>query len=106
MWTPDTSWISSARISIFYRGYRSDHRKKELPVIKFEEMQLLQVMQNLVSNALKYRRETPASLSVCAAKGLLDLFGERQRHRIREPKRREIFMPFKRLQKGTMAGAG
>ena len=31
----------------------------ELPVIKFEETQFLQLMQNLIGNALKYRREAP-----------------------------------------------
>ena len=79
----------------------------ELPVIKFEEMQLLQLMQNLITNALKYRREMPR-ITVGAHREESGWTFSVSDNGIGFDNRsaQQIFMPFKRLHKDDDSGSG
>jgi light-regulated signal transduction histidine kinase (bacteriophytochrome) len=87
-------------------GARIEHG--ELPVIKFNETQLLQLMQNLIGNALKYRGEAPPRVRISAEReeGGWKLsvsdngIGLDMRHA------GQIFRPFKRLRTGDDSGTG
>jgi len=81
--------------------------RKELPVIQFEEMQLLQVMQNLVSNALKYRMEAPRIVVGARREGAgWTFFVSDNGIGFEGQSAEQIFMPFKRLQKADDGGTG
>ena len=80
----------------------------DLPVVRFNQTQLLQVMQNLVGNALKYRAARPPQVQVCAEReeagwkfcvsdngaGFDMSHGDR------------IFKPFNRLHRSEDGGTG
>jgi signal transduction histidine kinase len=79
-----------------------------LPAVRFSETQLLQVMQNLIGNALRYRSEASPRITVRAER---EEFGWRvsvsdngigfaMRHAD------QIFKPFKRLRGGEDGGTG
>jgi signal transduction histidine kinase len=79
----------------------------ELPVIEFEEMQLLQLIQNLIGNAVKYRREAPR----------ITIGARRERSGwtfsvsdngvgFDSSSAEQVFMPFKRLQNTDDGGSG
>ena len=92
--------IVCENLDLFIEDTGAIIERNELPVIKFEEMQLLQVMQNLVSNALKYRRETPRIVIGARRKGAAWTFSVSDNGIGFESQSAEkIFMPFKRLQR-------
>jgi PAS domain S-box-containing protein len=80
----------------------------ELPEVLANEVHLCQLFQNLIGNAIKYRREEPLRITVAA---------ERQsgcwRFSVQDNGRgfdmayaEQVFMPFKRLQGSTDSGSG
>ena len=92
--------IVCENLELFIEDTGAMIERNELPVIKFEEMQLLQVMQNLVSNALKYRRETPQIVIGARREGASWTFSVSDNGIGFESQSAEkIFMPFKRLQR-------
>jgi light-regulated signal transduction histidine kinase (bacteriophytochrome) len=79
-----------------------------LPVIAADPVQLGQLFRNLISNAIKFRREEPPRIDVRA-----DLMGDQWRFSVRdngigiEPKHYErIFIIFQRLHGRDRAGTG
>jgi PAS domain S-box-containing protein len=79
----------------------------ELPVIEFEETQFLQLIQNLVSNALKYRRGAPRIVVAARRDGYGWIFSVGDNgigfDRISAE---QVFKPFKRLQNADDGGSG
>jgi len=79
-----------------------------LPVVRFNQTQLLQVMQNLIGNALKYRTARPPQIRVCAEREEAGWkvcvsdngAGFDMTHAER------IFKPFNRLHRGDDGGTG
>ena len=79
----------------------------ELPVIKFEETQCLQLMQNLIGNALKYRREAPRITVGARREGSGWTFSVSDNGLGFESSSAEqVFIPFKRLQNTDDGGNG
>jgi PAS domain S-box-containing protein len=82
--------------------------REDLPAVRFSETQLLQVMQNLIGNALRYRSEAPPRIAVSAEREALGWrvsvsdngIGFAMRHAD------QIFKPFKRLRGGEDGGTG
>jgi PAS domain S-box-containing protein len=70
-----------------------------LPTVLADEVQLVQLFQNLVSNAIKYRRDAPPEISVSAEpRGAFWAFAVTDKGIGIEPRfARSIFEPFKRL---------
>ena len=82
--------------------------KRDLPVVRFNETQLLQVMQNLIGNALKYRSEAHPQITVTGQRyengwvisvadngiGFEMEFAE------------QVFRPFRRLHRREDGGTG
>jgi PAS domain S-box-containing protein len=70
-----------------------------LPTVLADEVQLVQLFQNLVSNAIKYRRDAPPEVSVSAEpRGAFWVFAVTDKGIGIEPRfARSIFEPFKRL---------
>ena len=75
-------------------------RRSELPTVQAERSQLTQVLENLLSNALKFQTETPASVEISArAVGEEWLFSVRDQGIGVEPALADsIFLLFKRLR--------
>jgi light-regulated signal transduction histidine kinase (bacteriophytochrome) len=72
----------------------------ELPVIDADGLQMRQLIQNLVGNALKFRKPDELPVVKVAARKIPGETGERQRHRLR----RKISGPhFQRLSTVTLA---
>lgn len=80
----------------------------ELPTIHAHEIRLVQLLQNLIGNALKYRRKEPPQVCVEAQRRDNDwLFSVRDNGvGIRPEYRHQIFGIFKRLQGNTLPGTG
>jgi light-regulated signal transduction histidine kinase (bacteriophytochrome) len=79
----------------------------ELPVVKVEETQFVQLMQNLIGNALKYRRAAPRITVEASRAGSAWLFSVRDNGIGFDPSQAEqIFLPFKRLRKRDTSGSG
>ena len=79
----------------------------ELPVIEFEETQCLQLMQNLISNALKYRRKAPHIIVAARREGPGWTFSVNDNGvGFGSLNAAQVFMPFKRLQKVDDGGSG
>jgi PAS domain S-box-containing protein len=72
-----------------------------LPTVLADEVQLVQLFQNLVSNAIKYRRGEPPEIRVSAEpRGAFWAFGVTDKGIGIEPRfARSIFEPFKRLHR-------
>ena len=80
-----------------------------LPTVLADEVQLVQLFQNLVSNAIKYRRDEPPEIRVSAGlRGAFWIFGVSDNGIGIEPRfARSIFEPFKRLHRHEeFPGAG
>jgi PAS domain S-box-containing protein len=80
----------------------------ELPTVRAQRVHVLQVLQNLISNSIKYRRDEPPAIHVCAAR-------ERELWRISvgdnglgfEPEyAQQVFGLFKRLHGQRYPGTG
>jgi PAS domain S-box-containing protein len=78
-----------------------------LPVVLGNEIQLVRLFQNLISNAVKYRGPRPVEIRVIAERGLdwLIKIADNGLGIAREDHQR-IFMPFTRLHHKDVAGTG
>ena len=81
----------------------------ELPKVSADRTQMVMVFQNLIGNALKYRREEPPHIQIAASR----LEGSHWRLSVRDngqgfnPEHASaIFEPFKRLHGSTVPGSG
>ena len=80
----------------------------ELPEVVVDESQMVQVFQNLLSNALKFRREEPPRISVSseAEPGAYTISVRDNGVGIESQYRDQIFTPFKRLHGREVPGTG
>ena len=80
----------------------------ELPVIRFNETRLMQVMQNLIANAIKYRSQAPPAIVVAAEREgddwILSVRDNGIGFDMRDAQR--VFEPFKRLHRRDDGGTG
>jgi light-regulated signal transduction histidine kinase (bacteriophytochrome) len=79
-----------------------------LPLIRVNETQLVMLFQNLIANAIKYRRQEPPLVHVRAQQkdGTWVFSIEDNGMGIQPEYRHQIFTPFKRLHGFDRAGAG
>ena len=79
-----------------------------LPVVEADEIRLIQLFQNLVSNAIKYRRAEPPRIRITAQRREFDwLFSvEDNGIGIRPEYSQQVFGIFKRLHGHTYPGTG
>lgn len=82
--------------------------QKLLPTIKGDESQLMQVFQNLIANAIKFRRENPTITISCKTKAKFHEFGINDNGiGIAKEYQERIFKIFKRVHaKGKYEGTG
>lgn len=80
----------------------------ELPVVQGNETHLVQVFQNLISNAIKYRGETSPRITIAAERqDTCWRFSVRDNGRGFDMKYAEqVFLPFKRLHRDVDSGSG
>ncbi len=79
-----------------------------LPQVCFDRVQLVQVFQNLISNAIKYRGDQAPEIAICAQRDGDDwVFSVRDNGLGIHPDYHEsVFAPFKRLHGSEFAGSG
>jgi PAS domain S-box-containing protein len=80
----------------------------ELPVVKSDEIQVVRLFQNLISNALKYRRSEALVIDVSAERrgGDWVIRVSDNGLGIAEADRERVFLPFIRLAKSEAPGSG
>ena len=81
----------------------------ELPVVLADETPIVQLFQNLVGNAIKYRRDEPPAVHVAAERDAADCWRFSVRDNgmgIQPTYLRHIFEPFKRLHGRETPGTG
>jgi PAS domain S-box-containing protein len=80
---------------------RAEVKREPLPTVMVDDVQLVQVFQNLIANALKYRGEAPPRIVIaCRAQGAEWVFSVRDNGIGIEPQYLErIFVIFQRLPK-------
>jgi PAS domain S-box-containing protein len=80
----------------------------ELPVVKSDEIQVVRLFQNLISNALKYRRSETLAIDVSAERQGNDWIIRVRDNGlgIAEADRERVFLPFVRLAKSEAPGSG
>jgi PAS domain S-box-containing protein len=80
----------------------------DLPVVKFNQTQLLQLVQNLVGNALKYRSAAPPEINITAERehGAWRIAVRDNGEGFDMQYASQIFQPFKRLSSGDDRGTG
>jgi PAS domain S-box-containing protein len=79
----------------------------ELPSVKFEETHFLQLMQNLIGNALKYKSGRPRITVGARREGAAWIFSVGDNGvGFDSVQAEQIFLPFKRLQKADDGGSG
>jgi PAS domain S-box len=80
----------------------------DLPAVRVRETELLQVMQNLIGNALRYRGEAPPAITVRAERQEQGWHISVSDNGIGFAMRyaEQIFLPFKRLRNGLEGGTG
>jgi PAS domain S-box-containing protein len=83
-------------------------RCETLPTVQFNDTRLIQLMQNLIGNALRYRGQTPPEIRITAEREPdAWRFAVRDNgigFEMRDAQR--IFEPFRRLQRGDDGGTG
>jgi light-regulated signal transduction histidine kinase (bacteriophytochrome) len=80
----------------------------DLPIVESDSLQLQQVFQNLIGNAIKYRREDPPRISIRSRRSS-DCWIVSVRDNgegIRPEDQERIFLPLKRLHGNEIAGTG
>jgi len=80
----------------------------ELPIVMGDRIQLAQLFQNLLENAIKYRREVPPEIHVsCEKRGADWAISVRDNGLgVPESHYQQIFEPFQRLRNSKIAGSG
>lgn len=83
-------------------------QRSELPVIRFNETRLMQVIQNLIANAIKYRRKAPPLIVITAVRQdegwLISVEDNGAGFDMRDALR--VFEPFRRLHRNDDGGTG
>jgi PAS domain S-box-containing protein len=80
----------------------------DLPVVKSDEIQVVRLFQNLISNAVKYRRSEALTIDVSAERQENDWIIRVRDNGlgIAEADRERVFLPFVRLARGEAPGSG
>jgi len=100
--------IAAANLEMLIKESGATIRWDQLPLVACDRVELTQVFQNLLSNALKYRGDAPPKIEISAKRdGALCVFSVRDNGiGIRSEYHDAIFTPFKRLHGREYPGTG